>query len=56
MRLSHWLLNLHLNIFIIVATVRTELQSRAKVLQVHLSGGEGTTWLQPTSNVTFKQD
>ena len=51
---SFWLLILDLNIFIIVATVPTGLQTCAKVLQMHLSGGEGTPWLQPKSNVTFK--
>ena len=48
------LLILDLNIFIIVATVPTGLQTCAKVLQMHLSGGGGTPWLQPKSNVTFK--
>ena len=51
---SHWLLVLDLSIFIIVDTVPTELQNCAKVLHVHLSGGGGTPWLQPKSNVTFK--
>ena len=51
---SPWLLVLDLNIFIIVATVPTELQNCAKVLQVHVSGGWGTPWLQPKSNVTFE--
>ena len=32
---------LDLNIFIILATVPTELQTCAKVLQMHLSGGGG---------------
>ena len=50
---SHWMLVLNLNIFIIVATVPTELQTCANVLQVHLSGGGGTPWLQPKSKVTF---
>ena len=45
---------LDLNIFIIVATVPTGLQTCAKMLQMHLSGGGGTPWLQPQSNVTFK--
>ena len=49
-----WLLVSDLNIFIIVATVPTELQTCAKVLQVHLSGGGGTPSLQPKSNITFK--
>ena len=48
------MLILDLNIFIIVATVPTGLQTCAKVLQMHLSGGGGTPWLQPKSNVTFK--
>ena len=52
---NHWLLILDLNSFIIVATVPTELQTCAKVLQVHLSGGGGTPWLQPKSNVTLKK-
>ena len=45
---------LDLNIFIIVATVPAGLQTCAKVLQMHLSGGGGTPWMQPKSNVTFK--
>ena len=52
--IKFWLLILDLNIFIIVATVPTGLQTCAKVLQMHLSGGGGTPWLQPKSNVTFK--
>ena len=48
--LSFWLLILDLNIFIIVATVPTGLQTCAKMLQMHLSGGGGTPWLQPKSN------
>ena len=32
----------------------TGLQTCAKVLQMHLSRGGGTPWLQPQSNVTFK--
>ena len=51
---SFWLLILDLNIFIIVATVPTGLQTGAKVLQMHISGGEGTACLQPKRNVTFK--
>ena len=39
--LSFWQLILDLNIFIIVATVPTGLQTCAKVLQMHLSGGGG---------------
>ena len=45
---------LDLNVFIIVATVPTGLQTCAKVLQIHTSGGGGTPWLLPKSNVTFK--
>ena len=52
--LSFWLLLLDLNIFIIVATVPTGLQTCAKMLQMHLSGGGGTPWMQPKSNETFK--
>ena len=37
-----------------MATVPTGLQTWAKVLQMHLSGGGGTPCLQPKSNVTFK--
>ena len=37
-----------------VATVPIGLQTCAKVLQMHLSGGAGKPWLQPKSNVTFK--
>ena len=48
------MLSLDLNICIIVATVPTVLQTCAKVLQMHFSGGEGTPWLQPKSNVTSK--
>ena len=51
---SLFLLILDLNIFIIVATVPTGLHTCAKVLQMHLSGGGGTPWLQPKSNVTFE--
>ena len=51
--LSFWLLILDLNIFIIVATVPTGLQTCAKMLQMHLSGGGGTPWMQPKSNVNF---
>ena len=43
-----------LNIFTIVATVPTGLQSCAKLLQVHLSGGGGTPWFQPRSNENFE--
>ena len=45
---------LDLCIFIIVATVPTGLQTCAKMLQMHLSRGGGTPWLQPKSNATFK--
>ena len=51
--LSIRLLVLDLNIFIIVVTVPRGLQTCAKKLQMHLSGGGGTPWLQPKSNVTF---
>ena len=44
-----------LNIFTIVATVPTGLQTCAKVLQVHLSGGGVTPWLQPKRNVSLKK-
>ena len=50
--LSFWILDL--NIFIIMATVPTGLQTCAKLLQIHLSGGGGTPWLQPKSNRKFK--
>ena len=43
-----------LNIFIIVATVPTGLQTCAKMLQMHISGGGGTPWLQPKSNGKLK--
>ena len=33
-----------------LATVPTGLQSCAKLLQIHVSGGGGTPWLQPKSN------
>ena len=48
------MLSLDLSISIIVATVPTGLQTCAKVLQMHFSGGEGTPWLQLKSNITFK--
>ena len=48
------MLVLDLNFFIIVATVPTGLQTCAKRLQMYLSGGGGTPWLQPKSNATFK--
>ena len=51
---SFWLQVLDLNIFIVVATVPTGLHNWAKVLQMHLSGGGGTPWLHPKSNVTFE--
>ena len=43
-----------LNIFIIVPTVPTGLQTCAKVLQMHPSWEGGTPWLQPKSDVTSK--
>ena len=42
---------LDLNIFIIVAPVPTGLQTCAKMLQMHLSGGGGTPWMQPKRNI-----
>ena len=51
---SLWMLILDLNIFTIVDIVPTWLQICAKVLQMHLSGGGGTPWLQPKSNVTIE--
>ena len=45
---------LDLKLFIIVATVRTGLQTCAKMVQMHHSGGGGTPWLQPKSNGTFQ--
>ena len=54
MFLTFGLLGLDLKIFIIVATVPTGLQTCAKVLQMHLSRGRWTPWLQPKSNGTFK--
>ena len=51
--INFYLLVFYLNIFIILATVPTALQTCAKVLQMHLSGGEGTPWMQPKSDVTF---
>ena len=56
MFLSFWLLILGFNIYIIVATVPTSLQTCAKVLQMYLSGGGVTPWMQPKSNATFKLD
>ena len=52
MYLRFWMLILDLSIFIIVATVPTGLQACAKVLQIQTSGGGGTPWLRPKSNVT----
>ena len=43
-----------LNIFIIVATVPTGLQTDAKVLQIQTLGGGGTPCLQPKSNIALK--
>ena len=54
--LRFWLLILNSNISIIVASVLTWLQTCAKVLQMHLSGGGGTPWMQPKSNVTCNQN
>ena len=56
---SHYLFKffifvLYLDNLIIGATVRTGLQTCAKVLQMHLPGGGGTPWLQPNNNITFK--
>ena len=45
---------LTLNIFIIVATVPTGLQTCAKMLQMHFSGGGETPWMQPKSNGKIK--
>ena len=45
---------LDLNIFIIVAAVPTGMQTCAKMLQRHLSGGGGTPWMQPKSNGKLK--
>ena len=50
---SFWLLISDSNIFIIVA-VFIGLQACAKMLQMHLSGGGGTPWMQPKSNGKFK--
>ena len=47
------LLILDLNIQFIVATVSTGLQTCGKVLQIQISRGGGTPWMQPKSNVTF---
>ena len=52
--MSFWPLIFNLNIFIIAATVPTGLQTGAKVGQIQTSGGGGTPWLQPKSNVTLK--
>ena len=52
--LSFWVLNLDSNIFIIVGPVPTGLQTCAKMLQMHLSGGGGTPWMQPKSNGKYK--
>ena len=54
MKLSFELLVLDLNVFIIVATEPKGLQTWAKMLQMHLSGGGGTPWMQPKSNGKFK--
>ena len=42
-----------LSIFIIVAAVPIGLQTCAKMLQMHLSGGGGTPRMQPKSNGKF---
>ena len=49
-----FLLILDSNIVIIVATVPIGLQACAKVLQMKISGGGGTPWLQLRSYVKFK--
>ena len=36
-----------------MATVPTGLQTCAKMLQIHLSGGAGTPWMQLKSNRKF---
>ena len=43
-----------IKLVIMVATVPTGLQTCAKLLQMHLSGGGGTPWMQPKCNETFK--
>ena len=50
------MLVLDLTIFIIVATVPTGLQTCAKVLQMHLPGGQGTPSLQAKRSINFKLD
>ena len=37
-----------------MAAVPIGLQTCAKMLQMHLSGGGGTSWMQPKSNGKFK--
>ena len=37
-----------------MATVPTALQTCSEMVQMHLSGCEGTHWMQPKSDVTFK--
>ena len=54
MYLCFGLLVLYSKIFVIVATVPTRLQTCAKVLQMHISGGGGKPCFKPKSNVTFK--
>ena len=44
---------LYFNILIIAATVPTGLQTCAKLLQMHLPRGGGTTWLKFKSDITF---
>ena len=51
---SFWLLVLDLNIFIIVATMPTGLQTCARMLQMHLPGGGGPPWMQSKSKLLFK--
>ena len=45
---------LDLKLLIIVATVPSGLQTCAKTLQMHFSGGGGTPCMQPKSNEKFK--
>ena len=47
---------LYFSILTIVATVPTGLQTCAKVLQMHLPGGGGTTWLKSKSNINFVKE
>ena len=43
----------HITIFILVATVPTGLQTCANMLQIQISGGGGTPWMQPKINDDF---